>query len=252
MDHNPLIRKMEGYALLSDEDKGAIRSICAERVVMFPARRDIISDGQSTNFVHLILEGWAARYKIMPDGSRQITAFLIAGDFCDLHITILEKMDHGIVTLTPCKVAHLDTDKLDHITTERTMLTKALWWMTLVDEAVLRQWVINSRRRAIVAIPHLLCELHLRLGAVGLVSDQRLDLPLSQETIADATGMTPVHVNRTIQELRKAGLIEIGQGTLTIPDVAALAKAGGFEDSYLHLRKSRRVSRAPYALRTGT
>lgn len=249
---NPLIRKMEGYAPLSDEDKGAMLALCSERVEMVPARRDIISDGATTNYVHLILDGWAARYKIMPDGSRQITAFLIAGDFCDLHITILEKMDHGIVTLTPCKVAHLDASKLDQITTERTILTKALWWMTLVDEAVLRQWVINSRRRALVAVPHLLCELHLRLKAVGLVQDNRLELPLSQEALADATGMTPVHINRTIQALRKAGLIEIGQGSLTIPDVVALANAGGFDDSYLHLQQKSIKPSVPVSLRTGT
>lgn len=240
MEDNPLIRKMECFTPLSDDDKGAIRSICAERVQLFPARRDVISDGQATNFVHLILEGWAARYKMLPDGSRQITAFLIAGDFCDLHITVLEKMDHGIMALTPCTVAHLDTDKLDAIMTERTMLTKAFWWITLVDEAVLRQWVINSRRRAIAAIPHLLCELHLRLKAVGLASDQGLSLPLTQEELADATGMSSVHVNRTIQALRKANLIEFGQGSLTIPDVPALAKAGGFDDSYLHLREGKR------------
>lgn len=239
MDDNPLIRKLECFASLSDDDKGAIRSVCAERVQPFPARKDIISDGQATNYVHLILEGWAARYKMLPDGSRQITAFLIAGDFCDLHITILDKMDHGIMALTPCMVAHLDTDKLDGLMTERSMLTKAFWWMTLVDEAVLRQWVINSRRRAIVAIPHLLCEMHLRLKAVGLVSDGCLSLPLTQEELADATGMSSVHVNRTIQALRKAQLIELGQGSLTIPDVAALAKAGGFDDTYLHLREGK-------------
>lgn len=249
---NPLIRKMEGYAPLSDEDRGAMLAICSERVETVPAGRDIIADGQTTDYVHLILDGWAARYKIMPDGSRQITAFLIAGDFCDLHITILEKMDHGIVSLTPCKVAHLDTDKLDEITTERSILTKALWWMTLVDEAVLRQWVINSRRRAVAAVPHLLCELHLRLKAVGMVNGNQLELPLSQEVLADATGMTPVHINRTIQALRKAGLIELGQGSLTIPDVAALAHAGGFDDSYLHLRERSDALHAPLSQRTGT
>lgn len=252
MSVNPLIRKMEGYAPLSDDDKGAISAMCSERIEQVLARSDIISDGQTTNFVHLILDGWAARYKIMPDGSRQITAFLIAGDFCDLHITILDKMDHGICALTPCRVAHLDTEKLDQITTQRTNLTKALWWMTLVDEAVLRQWVINSRRRALAAIPHLLCELHVRMKSVGLVSDDRLELPLTQETLADATGMTSVHVNRTIQTLRKAGLIEIGQGTLTIPDVPALAEAGGFDDSYLHRREGRQAFGFPHAKRTGT
>lgn len=245
METNPLVRKLDGYALLSDEDKTTIRTLCAERVENYHAKRDIIRDGDCPNSVHLILEGWAARYKVLPDGSRSITAVLIPGDFCDLHITVLAKMDHGIMTLSRCKVAHLDSAKLNKLTEERTMLTKSLWWTTLVDEAVLRQWVINSRRPAIQAIAHVLCELHVRMKSVGLATGGRFDLPLTQEDLADATGMTPVHMNRTLQAMREQGLIELRRTLMFIPDVTALAKVGGFEEDYLHLRngKTRRGER---------
>jgi CRP-like cAMP-binding protein len=239
MDPNPLIRKLEGYAPLTDDDKATMRALCDEQVTSVRAKRDIIRDGESPDCIHLILDGWAARYKLMPDGSRHITAFLIPGDFCDLHSTVLATMDHGIVALTDCKVAFLDSGKLDRITSERSLLTKALWWMTLVDEATLREWVSNSRRKAVAALAHLLCEMHIRMRSVDLVNDNRLNLPLTQEDLADATGMTSVHMNRTIQTLREAGLISLRARELVIPDVQALAKAGGFDDRYLHLRKDR-------------
>lgn len=240
MDPNPLVRKLDGYALLGPEDRDTIRALAEERVETFAAKADIISDGETPDFIHLILEGWAARYKIMPDGSRQITAFLIPGDFCDLHVTVLAQMDHGIAAITRCKVANLDPVKLDRITSERTMLTKSIWWMTLVDEAVLRQWVINSRRKALASLAHLLCELHVRLKAVGLVRDDRMELPLTQEELAEATGMTTVHLNRMLQSLREQGLITLRARRLIILDVAGLAQEAGFDDSYLHLRKERR------------
>ena len=241
MDSNPLIRKLQGMVELSVEDLRIVDALCAEDVGEVAAKRDIISDGDTPDKVHLILEGWAARYKLVPDGARQITAFLIPGDFCDLHVAVLEKMDHGITAITPCRVAHLDSDKLDRITAERTALTKGLWKMTLVDEAVLREWIVNvGRRDAFEAVAHILCELHLRMKAVGLVEDGCFDLPLTQEELADATGMTPVHTNRTLQRLRADGLIELKHRMLTILNVEGLRKAGGFEGEYLHIRSIRR------------
>lgn len=239
MEKNPLIRKLEGYAPLSGDEKKLIDELASARVEDFAAKSDIISDGDSPDHVHLVLEGWAARYKVLQDGSRRIMAFLIPGDFCDLHITVLERMDHGIMALSPCKVAHLDSDRLNQITAEHSTLARALWWMTLVDEAVLRRWVINVGRPGPAAIAHLLCEIHLRMNAVGLVEGNRLELPLTQEELADAIGLTPVHANRVIQNLRQRELIELKSRSLYIPDVKALAGAGGFDDSYLHLRKGR-------------
>jgi CRP-like cAMP-binding protein len=174
----------------------------------------------------------------VPNGGRQITALLIPGDFLDLHVTVLGEMDHGILALTPCKLAYLDAAALDRATGENARLARALWWSTLVDEGVLRQWVVNvGRRDAFERIAHLLCELHARMKMVGLVEDGQLELPLTQEEIADATGLTSVHANRTLQRLRKAGLIEIGAGRLHVLQISALQKAAGFDPSYLHIQR---------------
>ena len=237
METNPLIRKLEGYSALTEADKSFIEDLSSERIEEYGAKSDIISEGDRPDFVHLVLEGWAARYKILPDGSRRLMAFLIPGDFCDLHITVLARMDHGIMALTPCKVAHLDSKRLSDAASQYSTLTRALWWMTLVDEAVLRQWVINVGRPANAAIAHLLCELHQRMKSVGLATGNRLELPLTQEEVAEATGITPVHVNRTLQTLRGQGLIELKARSLFIPDIGALAEAGGFDERYLHLQK---------------
>ena len=243
MPHSALIAKL---ATVADLDAGDIEKLVAlcddERVV--PARRDILSEGERPDHVHVILEGWAARYKTLRDGSRQIVAFLIPGDFCDLHVAILGHMDHGIVALTRCRVAYIQSAQLDALTSNHNGLTKALWWATLVDEGVLREWILNvGRRDALERIAHLLCEMHARMKLVGLVADDRLELPITQDQLADATGLTPVHVNRTLQRLRKEHFIEIGSGMLTVLDVAALRQAAGFNGNYLHITRRSVVPR---------
>ena len=233
---HPVIRKLEAIEPLTDTERRKVAELIRD-VGDVDRKADIIADGDSPEFVHLILDGWAARYKVLHDGSRRITAFLIPGDFCDLHITILEAMDHGIVALTDCRVAYIEQAAIDEITRSTPVLTRALWRATLVDEAVLRQWLVNAgRRNAFEAVGHLLCELHLRMKIVGLAEGDILDLPITQEELADATGMTPVHINRTLQRLRKDGLIELGSGTLYVPDVQALRRSCDFDSAYLHLR----------------
>jgi CRP-like cAMP-binding protein len=199
------------------------------------AKRDIISDGEKPDHVHLVLEGWAARYKILPDGSRQITAFLLPGDFCDLHVTILAQMDHGIMALCRTRVAYVPHQTMQDLPIDRPQLGRALWRATLVDEAVLRSWIVNlGRREALERIAHLFCELHARLSLVGLVADGQFRLPLTQDVIADATGLTAVHVNRVLKRLRGDDVITLRGGELTIPDVRKLGKIANFDPSYLH------------------
>jgi CRP-like cAMP-binding protein len=185
-----------------------------------------------------MVEGWAARAEILKDGGRQITAILLPGDFCDLHVTILGEMDHDIVALTDARVAYVPHKAMEELPAMRPELGRALWWATLVDEAVLRSWISNiGRRDAYQRLAHLFCELHARLKLVGLVEGDRFDLPMTQEVLADAQGLTPVHVNRTLQALRGEGLIELSERMLTILDVARLHKAAGFDPSYLHRGK---------------
>src|SRR5262249_27358133 len=140
------------------------------------SKRDIISEGQRPDHLHLIVQGWAARYRILSGGSRQITAFLLPGDFCDLHASILKHMDHGITAVTNCKIAWIASDRFDQLTAEHPRLTRSLWWGTLLDESILRAWIVNlGRRDAYQRIAHLICELHCRLSMIGLAEDDRFD-----------------------------------------------------------------------------
>ena len=237
MWERPLIARLEIVADLRDEDRAQLAALCQD-VRPVAAKRHIISEGERPEHIHLVVEGWAGRYKMLDDGSRQIVALLIPGDFCDLHATVLGQMDHGIVALTACQVAYIPAAQIDELTSQHNGLTKALWWSTLVDEAVLRSWVVNAGRRdAYQRIAHLMCEMHARLQMIGLVTDQQFDFPMTQDELADATALTPVHVNRTLQRLRNEGLISFQRGWLSILDMAGLQRAAGFDPSYLHIRR---------------
>ncbi|MFL6845020.1 MAG: Crp/Fnr family transcriptional regulator [Allosphingosinicella sp.] len=237
-EESPLFAKLETVVDLPREDREALASLLGDARPM-GARRNVIREGDKPNHVHLVVEGWAARYKLLPDGGRQITAFLIPGDFCDLHVTILSEMDHSITTLTPARVAFIPRAAMDALT-DRPHIARAFWWATLVDEAVLRAWLVNvGRRDAQQAIGHLICELYVRLRNVGLVTDHSFELPLTQEEIGDALGLTPVHVNRVLQRMRSDGLISFKRGSVTIHEYARLEKASGFNPNYLHIEKRR-------------
>lgn len=235
IDGRPLIRKLETLERLTDDEIERVIRLC--RSVQTVARKsDIVSEGDRPEHVHIILNGWAGRYTIRKDGSRQFTAFLVAGDFCDIHTMALRKMDHSIVAITDCQIAYVDPAEIEEITRSTPVLTRALWRSTLVDEAILRRWIVNiTSGDAFSTIAHLFCEMHLRLRAVGLVDDDRFAFPLTQEEIADATGMTSVHVNRTLKRMRDEGLIETEGRRLNILDVAALRQISGFDPNYLHM-----------------
>ena len=233
---NPLIAKLQTVAELAEDDLKALDDLCGDAREV-GARRHVIREGDRPDHVHLVVDGWAARYKLLPDGARQITALLLPGDFCDLHVTILGEMDHSIATLTKAKIAYIPRDRMDALA-ERPKLTRALWWATLVDEAVLRAWIVNvGRRDAYEAIGHLVCELYWRLKNVGLAADHSFELPLTQEEFADALGLTPVHVNRVLQRMRSEALISLKRGALEILDYPRLETASGFNPNYLHIEE---------------
>ena len=237
MPETALVQRLQTVGDLDPEDRVRLHDLC-RKVEATPAKRDIISEGERPEFLHLITEGWAARYKIVRSGARQITAILIPGDFLDLHATVLGHMDHGVFALTPCRVAYIDSTEMDRLTYENRRLARALWWSTLVDEAILHDWVVNvGRRDAYERIAHLLCELHCRMERIGFVQQSSLALPLTQDELADATGLTPVHTNRMLQRLRGDGLIQLSGGMLTINNIDALQKAAGFDPSYLHIKR---------------
>lgn len=232
-----LVRKLETFANLDEAQRIRLDALCSD-VRPVAARVDIISDGDRPETLHLIVEGWASRYKSLANGKRQIIAFLLPGDFLDLHVNILGHMDHSVRAITRCRVAYIRSESLDELTSEDSRLSRAFWWSTLVDEATLRSWIVSlGGRDAFARVAHLLCEIHGRMSIIGLVNNNRLDLPLTQEEIADATGLTAVHTNRTLQRLRADNLIELGSRVLTVLDVGALQNVAGFDPSFLHIQR---------------
>ena len=191
--------------------------------------------------MHLILDGFACRYKVVPEGSRSIMAYLVPGDTCDWHVFILREMDHSVATLSPCQVVEIPRAAVLQITDKYPAITRALWWIALVDEAVLRQWIVNvSRRTATEAVAHLFCELLARLEAVGLRVKDGFAFPLTQSELAYTVGLSTVHANRVIQELRARELIVLNTHGLQILDIEGLKQLAGFRPNYLHLSGEKR------------
>lgn len=232
---NRLVRKLERYAKLSADDRAALDELVRQNVRRLRAREDIIREGERPTHISLILQGWACRYKVLEDGRRQIISFFLPGDLCDLNVFVLRHMDHSIGAITPLAYAEVRREAFDSVA-ERPRVIQAMWWDSLVMAAVQREWTVNlGQRTAFERVAHLLCELFIRLRAVGLTHGSRCELPVTQAELADAIGLTPVHVNRTLQELRAQGLIVLQGKELTIPDLERLKDASLFNDSYLHL-----------------
>lgn len=235
-----LASKLEAFTRLSTDDRAALSQF-TRNIRFIDARRDLISEGDKPRFVHLVLDGWACRYKQLPDGKRQIVALFVPGDFCDLNVYVLKAMDHSIGAITRLKVSILTPDEMNALTQERPRITQALWWHELVNAAVQREWTLNlGQRSAYERLSHLLMELYLRLNAVGKAHHDRCDFPLTQCDLAEATGLTSVHVNRTLQELRRDGLIELERKQLRILDFSRLADVAMFNPNYLHLDREGR------------
>jgi CRP-like cAMP-binding protein len=231
---NPLISKLGSFTDLSDEDRELIECL-SDNVTGHRAGRDLIREGERPELVFLLLEGWAYRYKVLPDGQRQIMAFLLPGDLCDVHIFILEAMDHSLGLLSDAKVAAIPKQRILEITERRPNLARALWWSTLVDEAVLREWLVNiGRRDAYYRIAHLFAELYLRMDMVGLADGQSFNLPLTQEALGDTLGLTAVHVNRMLAALAADGLITRQKRHIGIADWSKMRIAADFDPIYLH------------------
>lgn len=233
-----IIGKLEALHPLPDEDKALLHAVVGAGYAV-KAGDDIVRDGESTDVVHVIIEGHGYRYKALADGKRQIIGYLVPGDFCDLYGFLLDKMDHGMAARTPCRVVDLTEDHILMLTA-RPALARALWWSELVNAAILREWLTNIGRRTPSArIAHILCELLFRLQVVGEAGPASFQLTLSQAELGDTVGLTTVSVNRALQRLRGAGLIRQANREIVIPNVSALMAFADFDPAYLHFRKNR-------------
>lgn len=234
MPHH-LIRKLEGFAPLSDASKQALHRL--DRTMhLLSFGTDIIREGDEPEHINLILSGWACRYKQLEDGRRQILSFFVPGDVCDTHAFLLREMDHSIGTLTDVRLAQVPRDAFLELLDRYPQIEQAFWWDTLVQAAVQREATVSlGQRLGQERMAHLLCELFYRLRAVGLTDGDTCPLPLSQTDLASALGQSTVHINRVLQALRASGLIALKGKRLAIPDLDALQKVALFNPGYLHL-----------------
>jgi CRP-like cAMP-binding protein len=230
-----LIRKLNAYNRLSVKGEEAIEDLASRRLTSLPRAQDIISEGEDPRTVNIVVEGWACRYKTLEDGRRQILAFFVPGDLADLHVYILDAMDHSIGALTRLQYAKLKPGEFEQLGEEYPAVLRALWCDSLVTAAIQREWLVSvGQRTALESVAHLICELFLRLKIVGLVENGHCAFPLTQSDIADAMGMTQPHVSRTLKELEKTGIVKIGRGKLHVRDLAKLKVLAVFNPNYLH------------------
>ena len=230
-----LVRKLEHCALLSSEEKRALENACSSVRQLLP-RTNLVSEGDPAPRVNVILEGFACRYRLQSDGRRQVVGLLLPGDMCDIRICILKHMDHSIGTLSPVRAAQIPRETMDALLDRYPRLSRALWWSTLVDESITREWVINvGHRTAFERMAHLFCEIFERLHTVGLTRGDTCDLPLTQSELSDALALSAVHVNRVLMEMRHNQLITLRNQQLTLHDYQALRNISGFDARYLHL-----------------
>jgi len=230
-----LIAKLNAFTRIAGESAEAVNEMASRRIVSVDRGQDIISEGEEPRTVNLLVEGWACRYKMMEDGRRQILAFFVPGDLADLHVYILNAIDHSISAITPVKYARLAPKEFEDISDAHPKLLRALWWESLVTDSIQREWLVSvGQRDALESVAHLACELFLRLKTVGMCAGNRCDFPLTQVDIADALGMTQPHVSRTISELNKTGVATLRRGMLEVTDLNKLKKLAVFNSNYLH------------------
>jgi CRP-like cAMP-binding protein len=234
MDH-PLILKLSRRDRLSAEEEQALLDAFAGfRDV--PADQDLVGEGDRPTASTLLLEGFAARYRTLGDGRRQITSLHVSGDFVDLHSLLLRKMDHSILALTPCRIALAPHEALRTITETYPHLTRMLWLNTLIDAAIHRETLLSVGRRTPVAhIAHLICEIYTRLQHVNQVDGMSFHFPITQAELGDILGLSIVHANRSLQQLRSENVVTWRGATVMIDHWDRLREIAEFDPTYLNL-----------------
>ncbi len=222
---------------LTEQELAALEA-AVERVETIPARKVMSRRGERMRYSALLVEGYACRYMDARDGYRQLLSYHVPGDFVDLHGFTTRFIDHDVGTITETKFAFVPHEQLNRIMSDRPHLATMLWFSTVIDAALHREWIFRiGRLDAAGRLAHFLCETFCRMAAVGLVVDDSYDLPLTQQDLGEATGLTSVHVNRIVRRLREDGLAIVGRGKAQILDFGRLARLGEFEADYLYLEK---------------
>lgn len=230
-----LLRRLEGFCPLDDAERRAVlAALGAERRV--GAHTCLAEEHRPPEGVFAILEGFACRYKLLPDGRRQIVGFMLPGDICDPGLLLLRRMDHSIATITPVTAAWLPPTTVMDLLARHPRLARAMWWAGAVEKSITREWVVNiGQRTALQRTAHLLCEVFSRLESVGLTQRNACVLPLTQAELGDTLALSAVHVNRTLMCMRRTNLVDLHAGVLQLLDRQALEAVAGFDPVYLHL-----------------
>jgi CRP-like cAMP-binding protein len=229
------LKKLRRHAHLSSEEEQAIRNAVTE-TRSFAADKILIRNGVELNSSLLLLDGWLARSKDLPGGDRQVTQLHVAGDFADLHSYTLKRLDHDVATLSECLIAVVPHARLKELTERFPRLARLYWFSTNVDAAITRELALSlGRRSALSRMAHLFCELYVRLEMVGRAQGDGYDFPLTQRELAECLGLTVVHANRTLQELRRRRVLEFENRRLTVRDRKGLEGIAEFDPAYLYL-----------------
>jgi CRP-like cAMP-binding protein len=241
----PLVRKLCLWKDLDSTEREAILAL-PHKVERVSAGAYLVREGDQPRYSNLLLSGFAFRQKSTGDGARSISAIHFAGDVVDLQNSLLGLADHSVQALSSARVALIPRENMVQLAFDYPTVGLAMWYDTLVDGSIFREWIANvARRGAHARIAHLLCEVGTRLEAMGLGKRDEFELPITQEQLADAVGLTPVHVNRTLKDLEAQGLFERDQRRVTVSDWPALEAAGDFTDAYLHLRQPQQLLGMP-------
>jgi CRP-like cAMP-binding protein len=234
----PLLRKLVYRQKLSAEDQAAVLAL-PHTTKRLEHHDYIVRQADTPQHSCVLLAGFAVRSKIGGEGQRQIVAVHMKGEMVDLQNSLLGVADHDVQMLTVGKIAMIPRQQIERVAAERPAVGRAMWIDTLVDAAIFREWIMNvGRRDAKTRLAHLFCEFSLRLNLAGLGQHDGYELPMTQEQLGDATGLTPVHVNRTIKQLERDGLIKRSSArSIQIGDWRKLAKVGDFDSTYLHMRE---------------
>lgn len=233
------IRRLRKLTPLDDLQIGAVADLMVDEQ-KFAAERHLFSEGDQPEWTHILLDGWAARVKLLPDGRRHFAAILVAGDICDVDGLLVRRYDYGVMALTPCSVARVNRQALLALCDAHPAIARAFTWLTFVDNAIINEASVSlARRTAAQRLAHFFCELVQRLDFIDRAQPTGFNCPLSQEKLADALGLTGVHVNRTLRELRTSGLAALSGGAVRLLDPAGLRRLANFSPAYLHLEGMR-------------
>jgi CRP-like cAMP-binding protein len=231
------LKKLRQRTEISADEERAIRDAVAETRRIADDQL-VVRSGEELSSSFLLLDGWMARSKDLAGGERQVTELHVAGDFPDLHGFTLKRLDHDIVALSECRIAVVPHERLRQLTEKHPRLGRVYWFTTNIDAAIHRELALSlGQRSAISRMAHLFCELQVRLDVVGRARKDGYEIPLTQRELSECLGLTVVHANRTLQELRRRGLVELENRQLTIRDRRGLEGVAEFDPGYLYLDK---------------